>query len=85
MHDLSARIAATLRAVADVLEVVVPQLPIENRAALLNLLESGGRVGLESTTDRNRDCAVHLIAIEPDGTRRDLATLSATPRRSETH
>ena len=38
MHHLSARIAATLRAVADVLEVVVPQVPIENRAALLNLL-----------------------------------------------
>ena len=68
------------------MELVVPQLPLENRETLLCLLEAGGRVGLERTINREQGNAVLLVAVEPDGTRRNLATLGpAMPPRSETH
>lgn len=73
---LSKRCAAFMRAASELMELISNELPDEKQSALMQVLDGGGRVGLEVTVDRHASNLVSLVAVEREGHHRTLATVA---------
>lgn len=80
---LSKGAAAVLRATADLMETISDCLPVEKQEALMLVLIGGGRVGLEITIDRNMKNLINVVAVEPEGRHRTIATVAAIESEKE--
>ena len=65
----------TLHAALELIGTLNDTLPAEKQQALADLLNSGGRIGLELTLDRFTASTIALIAVELEGARHSLATV----------
>ena len=74
--NLSRQCAAFMRAASDLMETISGELPAGKQAMLMQVLDGGGRVGLEVTVDRHAANLVSLVAIEREGHHRTLATVA---------
>lgn len=83
--ELSKRSAAALRAVADLMEIMLPDLPPASQSAIEGVLSTGGRIGVELLTDRHAANVVSLVAIEREGVRRVVATVAAVGAHGAAH
>jgi|GEM_PF-6159613 len=81
---LSQRSAAALRAVSELMEMIVNDLPEGKQASLGALLDGGGRVGVELTVDKSGANKISLVGVEREGRHRTLATI-ATIGTGNTH
>ena len=74
---LSRLCAASLRASGDLIAVMLATLPQTKHDALQALLDGGGSIGIEVTTDRQGTNRIKLIGMEREGARLMLAEISA--------
>ena len=74
---LSQLCAASLRANGDLIAVMLKALPQTKHDALQALLDGGGSIGIEVTTDRRGTNRIKLIGMEREGARLMLAEISA--------
>lgn len=81
---LAKRAAAAHVATADLLQVLLLDLPTEKHRALNTLLSTGGRVGIESTVDGTGRTNLSMVGFTPDGDRLLLSTVQtpSTPQAS---
>lgn len=73
---LSKQCAAFMRAASDLMETISAELPEAKQSALMQVLDGGGRIGLEVTVDRHAINLVSLVAVEREGHHRTLATVA---------
>lgn len=83
--ELSKRAAAALRACADLMALVLPELPPDLQTAIEKVLATGGHVGLELLTNRSAVNTVALVAIENEGARRLIATVATVEAGGPSH
>ncbi|WP_426192568.1 hypothetical protein [Massilia sp. DWR3-1-1] len=73
---LSKQSAAFMRAASDLMEIISKELPAELQASMMQVIDGGGRVGLEVTVDRHANNLMSLVAVEREGRHRTLATVA---------
>lgn len=76
--ELTKQAAAFMRAASDLVEVLSTELPAEKQAIMMQVLDGGGRVGLEVTVDRHASNLLRLVVVEREGRHLALATISVT-------
>jgi RecG-like helicase len=76
----STLVNAATAAFAELMTSMVAELPHGQKLLLTNVLENGGRIGIESTVDKHGNQSLQLIAIEPEGTRRTVAKIAMKRR-----
>jgi hypothetical protein len=67
---------AFMRAASDLMEIISNELSAEIQNSLLQVIDGGGRVGLEVTVDRHANNLMSLVAVEREGRHRTLATVA---------
>lgn len=65
-----------MRAASDLMEIISNELPAQVQNSLLQVIDGGGRVGLEVTVDRHANNLMSLVAVEREGRHRTLATVA---------
>lgn len=75
---LAKRAAAMHRATSELLEVMLLDLPQDKHRALNSLLASGGRVGIEATTNGDGETRLCMIGFNGAGERLVLSTVTAS-------
>lgn len=83
--DLGKHCAAALRANADLVSTMLKTLPKDKLESLDRLLAGGGSVGMEIVTDYRAQNSIRLVALEREGARLVLATISTQEPPAAAH
>jgi hypothetical protein len=79
-NELTRRSAVALLAFSELMDSMLRELPGARLEALNNLLQGGGRVGIEITLDRRGENRICLVGIEREGHHLSLMTVQTVAR-----